>query len=214
MHLIFGGTFDPIHNGHLRVAIELRERLGVETIHLMPSHIPPHRGTPGGTSEDRLDLVKLSVADEPGLRVDGRELRRGGSSYTADTLRQLRQELGPDEPVAIVLGTDAFSGFDRWEEWQRIPELAHIVLVRRPQAELPSGSVAEALLRDRRVGDFAALKARPCGGIYEIEPPMLDISATGVRERLAEGRSIRFLVPDAVITEIRRRGLYVDEPDR
>lgn len=212
MHLIYGGTFDPVHNGHLRVAIELRERLDVDCIHLMPCHIPPHRGTPGGSSQDRLDLLTLSVAEEPGLRVDGRELQRGGSSYTADTLRQLRAELGADRPVAIVLGTDAFSGFDRWEEWERIPELAHIILVRRPQAELAPGSVPEQLLSQRRVDTIGELKASPAGGIYEIEPPMLDISATGVRERLEQGRSIRFLVPDAVVSEIRQRGLYVGEP--
>lgn len=212
MHLIYGGTFDPVHNGHLRVAIELRERLGVDCIHLMPCHIPPHRGTPGATSQDRLDLLNLSVADEPGLRVDGRELSRGGSSYTADTLRQLREELGPDRPVAIVLGTDAFSGFDRWEEWEQIPELAHIILVTRPQAELASGSVPERLLAERRMDSVGELKERPGGGIYEIEPPMLDISATGVRERLEQGRSIRFLVPDAVVTEIQQRGLYGGEP--
>lgn len=211
MHLIYGGTFDPVHNGHLRVAIELRECLEVDCIYLMPCHIPPHRATPGGTSEDRLDLLTLSVADEPGLAVDGRELRRGGSSYTADTLRQLRGELGPEQPLAIVLGTDAFSGFDRWEEWEQIPELAHIILVRRPNAELEPGSVPARLLAERRVAHLREIKSRPAGGVYEIEPPMLDISATGVRERLEQGRSIRFLVPDAVVTEIRRRGLYGGE---
>lgn len=213
MHLVYGGTFDPVHNGHLRVAIELRERLQVDCIHLMPCHIPPHRGAPGGTSQDRLDLLTLAVADEPGLQVDGRELARGGSSYTADTLRQLRQEMGPEQSIAIVLGTDAFSGFDRWEEWEQIPELAHIVLVRRPQAELTRGSVPEQLLAERRVDSVATLKNSPCGGIYEIEPPMLDISATGIRERLEQGQSVRFLVPDAVVTEICRRGLYGGEPD-
>ncbi|MFC4259401.1 nicotinate-nucleotide adenylyltransferase [Marinobacter lacisalsi] len=214
MHLVYGGTFDPVHNGHLRVAIELMERLEVDCIHLMPCHIPPHRGAPGGSSGDRLDLLNLSVADEPGLRVDGRELMRGGSSYTADTLRQLRQELGPDKPVAIVLGTDAFSSFDRWEEWEQIPELAHIILVRRPQSELAPGSVPERLLAEHRVESVRDLKATPAGGIYEIAPPMLDISATGVRERLEQGRSIRFLVPDAVVTEIKKRGLYAGESGR
>ena len=152
------------------------------------------------------------MAEEPGLEVDGRELNRDVSSYTAHTLQELRQELGPDQSVAIVLGTDAFSGFDRWEEWERIPELAHIILVRRPQAELEPGSVPDKLLAQRRVDDLDELKASPAGGIYEIEPPMLDISATGVRERLEQGRSIRFLVPDAVVAEIQKRRLYVGEP--
>lgn len=111
-----------------------------------------------------------------------------------------------------MLGTDAFSGFDRWEEWEQIPELAHIILVRRPQSELTPGSVPEKLLAEHRVETVSELKTRAGGGIYEIEPPMLDISATGIRERLEQGRSIRFLVPDAVASEIRKRGLYGGEP--
>lgn len=211
MHVIYGGTFDPIHNGHLRVAIELRERLGVDAIHLVPCHIPPHRGTPGGSSEDRQALLALALADEPGLKVDTRELNRGGSSYTADTLRQLRQELGPEEPLAMVVGTDSFAGFDRWREWTRIPELAHIVLVTRPQGTLAPGSQPYQLLAERRVSDVSALKASPAGGILELEPPLLDISATGIRERLEQGRSVRFLLPDAVLARIEERGLYGSE---
>ncbi len=208
MHVIYGGTFDPIHNGHLRVAIELREQLRVGAIHLMPSHIPPHRGTPGGTSQDRLDLLSLAVAGEPGLVVDDRELHRGGASFSADTLRQLRRELGDDEPLAMVVGTDSFAGFDRWRDWAVIPELAHIILVTRPQAKLVPGSRPATLLAERWVGSVEQLHQWPCGAILEVEPPLLDISATGVRERLADGRSARFLLPDQVLAEVHRRGLY------
>lgn len=214
MHVVYGGTFDPIHNGHLRVAIELRERLGVPRVHLMPCHIPPHRDFPGGSSQDRLDLLSLALADEPGLAVDSRELDRGGSSYSADTLRQLRRELGPDEPLVMVLGTDSFAGFDRWQEWQSIPELAHIVLVSRPGAGLAPGSEPSRLLAERRVSDASALASAPAGAILELAPPLLDISATGIRERLQQGRSIRYLVPDAVLAEIHHRGLYSDECGR
>ncbi|MFW5824585.1 MAG: nicotinate-nucleotide adenylyltransferase [Marinobacter sp.] len=211
MHVIYGGTFDPIHNGHLRVAIELRERLGIDRIHLVPSHVPPHRDEPGGSSEERLALLSLALEDEPGLAVDTRELARGGSSYTADTLNQLRQELGPDAPLAMVVGTDAFAAFDQWREWGRIPELAHIILVTRPQGELTPGSPPHQMLAQRRVRDVAALKGAPAGRILEVDPPLLEISATGIRERLQQGRSIRYLVPDAVLARIAQAGLYRDE---
>lgn len=208
MHLIYGGTFDPIHHGHLRLAVELRERLGSDRVELLPCHIPPHRGEPGADSEVRLRLLRLAIAGEPGLAIDDRELGRGGASYTADTLRQLRAELGPDEPLAMVLGTDSFAGFDRWQEWQRIPELAHIVVVRRPGAELAPDSAPASLLRARLAAGIAELHRQPAGLCLDLETPLLDISATGIRARLGAGRSVRYLVPDPVLAEIHRLGLY------
>ncbi len=208
MHVIYGGTFDPIHNGHLRVAVELREALAIREIHLLPSHIPPHRDRPGGSGDRRLELLKLAVAGEPGLAVDDRELTRDGASYTVDTLRQLREQLGPDEPLAMVVGSDAFASFDRWHQWAAIPELAHIILVARPGAQLSPGSIPARLLEKRRANHIAALKAAPGGYILELEPPLLDISATGIRERLAAGRSVRYLVPDAVLARIDELGMY------
>ncbi|MDX1552734.1 MAG: nicotinate-nucleotide adenylyltransferase [Marinobacter sp.] len=208
MHVIYGGTFDPIHHGHLRLAVELRERLGVPEVSLMPCHVPPHRDVPGATSEQRVALLELAIADEPGLTLDTRELGREGASYTAETLRQIRAELGPDEPIAMVLGTDSFAGFDRWQEWQRIPELAHIVVVRRPGPGLRPGSVPARLLEERSVGGVDALYQVPCGHILELDPPLLDISATGIRDRILSGRSPRYLLPDRVWQEIRHQGLY------
>ena len=208
MHVIYGGTFDPIHHGHLRLALEVADRLGVATVNLMPCHIPPHRGETGASAEQRLKLLDLAISGEPQLEVDDRELLRAGASYTADTLRQLRQELGPDQPLVMVVGTDSFAGFDRWREWQVIPELAHIVLVRRPGPELAADGVPAALLAERRVADPSALQTQACGLMLELEPPLLDISATGIRERIESGRSPRYLLPDSVWQEIRRLGLY------
>lgn len=208
MHVIYGGTFDPVHHGHLRLAVELRERLGVERVDLVPCHIPPHRGEPGAGSEQRLRLLEAAIRGEPGLVIDSRELERGGASYTADTLRQLRETLGLSAPLAMVVGTDAFAGFDRWREWQRIPELAHIVVVRRPGAVLAPDSMPARLVRDRLATDLAELHRAPCGLIAELDPPLLDISATGIRERIRAGRSVRYLLPDAVLEEIQRFGLY------
>jgi nicotinate-nucleotide adenylyltransferase len=155
-----------------------------------------------------LELIRLAIKDEPGLRVDDRELRRAGASYTADTLLQLRQELGPDEPLVMVVGTDAFAAFHRWREWADIPDLAHIVVVKRPGADLPVGSEAARLVRERRADGAESLRSAPCGMVLELDPPLLDISATGIRQRIADGRSPRYLTPDPVWQSIRALGLY------
>lgn len=208
MHVIYGGTFDPVHNGHLRLAIEISDRLGVGYVSLVPCHIPPHRGQTGASSSQRLEMLRLAVASEPQLRIDDRELGREGASYTADTLRQLRNELGPDEPLVMVVGTDAFASFDRWREWQQIPDLAHVVVVRRPGPSLALSGQPARLLAERGVAGPEALHQRPCGAFLELDPPLLDISATGIRERVGDGRSPRYLLPDPVWSEIRRKGLY------
>lgn len=212
MRVIYGGTFDPVHHGHLRTALEVRECLGVPEVALVPCHIPPHRGAPGVSSEQRLALLALAVAGEPGLTVDRRELDRAGASYTADTLRQLRQSMPEDEPLVMVVGTDAFAGFDRWQDWEAIPALAHIILVQRPGASLPEASAAARLLARRRVASAADLAGAPAGGILMLTLPQLEISATGVRERLASGRSIRYLVPERVLDAILQDGLYGARP--
>lgn len=208
MQVIYGGTFDPIHHGHLRLAVELRDRLGVDQIRLVPSYVPPHRDAPGASPDQRLRLLELAIAGEAGLMLDDREVRREGASYTADTLAQLREVIGPDEPLAMVVGTDAFAGFDRWRDWQRIPELAHIVVVERPGEPLDPAGIPAGLLAERGVRSPAELHNTPAGRLLSLAPPLLDISATGIRERIAAGRSPRYLFPDAVWDEIRRLELY------
>lgn len=213
MHVIYGGTFDPVHHGHLRLALEISDALAVGRVDLVPCHIPPHRGSTGASSEQRLELIRLAIDGEHRLRVDDRELRRAGASYTADTLRQLRSELGQEEPLVMVVGTDAFAAFDRWREWADIPALAHIVVVQRPGAAIPVGSEAARLLSERRASGPDALRAAPCGAILQLDPPLLDISATGIRQRIARGRSPRYLTPDPVWQRIQSLGLYGACPD-
>lgn len=135
-------------------------------------------------------------------------MHRGGASYTADTLRHIRAELGPDCPLVMVVGTDAFSSFDRWREWQEIPGLAHIVVARRPGVELPVGSEAARLVKERHANSVSELRSRPSGLVLELAPPLLEISATCIRQRIAAGRSPRYLTPDEVCRSIRAWGLY------
>ncbi len=209
MHLILGGTFDPVHHGHLRMAVELRERLEVKQVALVPCHIPPHREQPGTSSQDRLELLKLAIEGEPGLTLDDRELRREGASFTAETLRQLRSELGQRASLAMVVGMDAFAAFDQWRDWRRIPELAHIIVVNRPGAELDRDGEPARLLRQRKAEDPQQLHRQPAGLCLALDLPLLEISATGIRERIRAGLSPRYLLPDRVWRTIQARGLYL-----
>lgn len=195
---IFGGTFTPIHHGHLRLALELRERLGLESVRLLPSGRPPHRAAPQVSAEKRLAWVRLAVADEPGLLVDDRELRRHGPSYTYHSLAQLRAEL-PDRPLVLLLGDDAANSFHTWHRWQQIIELAHLVFVERPYEPPAPAPELIAHLRGRRAQAPADLHARAAGLWLSASIPPLAISSTRVRRLLKAGRSVRGLVPEAVI---------------
>lgn len=195
---LFGGTFAPIHHGHLRLAIEARERLGVERVHLIPSARPPHRAAPGISAARRLHWVQLACAGEPGLVVDDRELRREGRSYTVDTLAELRAEHA-DAPLLLLLGGDAASQFHTWHRWQQIAQLAHLVFVTRPDALRVLAPELAALLGGRRADHAQALHQRPAGLWLDLELPPLAISSTRVRRLLKARRSVRGLVPQAVI---------------
>lgn len=202
-----GGTFDPVHHGHLRMALELRERLGPAQIHMVPCQIPPHRAQPGASGEQRLAMLRAALAGEAGVVADDRELRQPGPSYTVDTLRRWRAEIGPDAPLAVMLGTDAFAGLDQWSRWEDIPELAHIIVVERPGYAVPNNSGAGRLMAERAVAR-EALWSRSCGCIWKTRLSRLDIAATDIRDRIGQGLSPRFLVPDAVWHYIREEGLY------
>ena len=205
---ILGGTFDPVHLGHLRTAVELREALGLEEVRLLPCGTPPHREPPVASGADRLAMLEAAIAGEPGLAVDTRELERPGPSYMVDTLASFRAELGPGRPLCLLLGTDALAGLERWHRWRRIPELAHLVVARRPGADLPAAGAVGELLAARRVDNTAALREAPAGRILVRDVTLLDISATRIRALLAQGRSVRYLVPEAVLELIHARGLY------
>lgn len=204
---MLGGTFDPIHIGHLRSALELREQLGFEQIRLVPCHRPVHRAQPGASAEQRLRMLELALAGETQLCADARELRRAGPSYTFDTLGELRAELGADCSLSLVVGADAFAELDTWHRWRELPQLAHIVVMARPDCPLPTRGAVAGLLEELRA-EPATLRRKTCGAIVPVALTPLPIAATAIRDLLRQGRSPRYLVPDAVWSFIREHALY------
>jgi nicotinate-nucleotide adenylyltransferase len=208
---ILGGTFNPVHNGHLRLAIELRERLGLEEVRLVPAARPPHRDAPDCPAEVRAELVSLAVAGEPGLCCDDRELYRAGPSYTIDTLGDIRQALGAATPLCLLVGADALAGLDSWHRWRELLDVAHLVAVARPGWELPTGGVVGEWIQRHRDDDLERLRREPAGMLL-VEPLRpLAISSTEIRSLVAAGRSARYLVPDRVWEHIKSAGLYAGD---
>ena len=205
---LLGGTFDPIHIGHLRAAIELREQLGFDEVRLVPCHLPPHRAAPAVDSAARKTLVALAIAGIEGLRLDDRELKRNGPSFTIDTLIETRAEEGAACSMVLALGVDAFAALDTWHRWRELLDYAHIVVMQRPDSNLPQqGEVAELLQTHR--AEKSALHERTHGAIFTFALPPLAVSATAIRNLIATQRSPRYLVPDAVCDYIREHDLYV-----
>ncbi|MCA0893055.1 nicotinate-nucleotide adenylyltransferase [Microbulbifer agarilyticus] len=207
---LFGGTFDPIHFGHLRMALELKQSLGFDEMRLLPSHQPAHRAAPGVTAEKRRDMLALALEDCPELVLDIRELLRAGPTYTVDTLEELRGELGTELSISFCMGMDSLLGLPSWHRWQRLLELAHLVVVARPGWEIPaSGQVADLLAAQR--GELADIQQQPAGKILVQEQRLLPISATDIRNQLHSGRSPQFLLPERVLDYIQSQGLYQQE---
>ncbi|HPF58872.1 MAG TPA: nicotinate-nucleotide adenylyltransferase [Candidatus Competibacteraceae bacterium] len=205
---ILGGTFDPIHHGHLRPALELLEMLQLAEVRFIPCRIPAHRGTPHITAEQRFTLVQLAIAGQPDFVADDRELRREGTSYMVDTLASLREDFGQETPLCLIVGADAFRALYTWHRWQDMTRLAHIVVMQRPGASQPVPSVLEEWIAPRRIHEALMLHGKPAGSILFQPVTQLDISATQIRVLLARGQSPRYLLPEAVLAYIADRALY------
>jgi nicotinate-nucleotide adenylyltransferase len=205
--VILGGTFDPVHIGHLRAAIELREALAAAEVRLLPCAVPPHRAVPGASAAQRLAMLQAALIDSPGIGVDARELDRPGPSYTVDTLTELRQEQG-ERPLVLAMGADAFAGLPSWHRWDELIELAHIAVLTRPDSHQRLDPRLETLLAQRGTADPLLLAARPAGALIRIEILPIPVSSTLIRQRLAAGRSLAHLVPAGVLALIDQYGLY------
>lgn len=211
---LLGGTFDPIHFGHLRLAEELAEELQLDQVRFIPAGQPPHRGQPRASAQQRLDMVQLAVAGNPRFVVDAREVERAAPSYSVDTLAELRAELPPATPLVLFMGGDAFLGLTTWHDWRRLFDLAHIAVAHRPGYSLASWEDVlpdplRKLLTTRRCEQTADILEKPAGRVFLHTITQLDISASQIRDRALRGRSLRYLLPDSVIDYITENHLYV-----
>ena len=204
---IFGGTFDPIHIGHLRMALELKQQLQLDEMRLLPCYLPPHRPMPGASANQRVDMLEIALQGCSELQIDQRELQRDNPSYTYDTLCELRAEVGTQTSLCLCMGMDSFTTLDSWHNWDQLLQLAHIVVVARPGWFLPeSGAVADLLQAQR--SEIEVIAQQAAGAIVLLEQRRLPISATDIRAQIHAGSSPQFLVPDGVWNYIRSNALY------
>jgi len=206
---VFGGTFDPVHFGHLRSAVEVRQALGIAKVKLIPAGIPAHRGRPVSEPAQRLEMLRRAIEGVGYLQVDDREIARGGTSYMIETLESIRAEVGADLPLSLVLGSDAFAQLHQWHRWRELVDVAHLVILHRPFAELTIDAQVSAWVNDRRASADQLL-AQPAGLVCDLQLTQLDISATEIRRLVEAGEPIEYLLPAGVIDYIRQQALYAE----
>ncbi len=206
---LFGGTFNPIHNGHLHVAASLLERLHFDEIRFIPSATPPLKNMPQVTANERAKMLAIAIKDTPQYMLDTRELQRSGKSYTIDTLTSLRRELGENVSLCWLIGMDAFSQLDQWHRWPELFDLAHFVIVERPLDTQPAMSANLQQVFSQRITNNAEdLHTHPCGYCLKLEIDALAISSTTVRHRLASSLPVDNMLPGSVIDYIQQQHLY------
>ena len=201
---IFGGTFDPIHYGHLRSALEVKDIFGLTEVRLIPCAQPPHRKQPATTALMRLQMLELAIKNQPGLVIDTRELNRQGVSYMVDTLKSLRQEF-KDEPLLLFIGSDAFNHLKTWHQWQHLFDYAHIVVMTRPGFKIQN---LDEFFKAKLATGITELAHNLEGKLYFQQITQLDVSATAIRNMIAKQQNPGFLLPDTVIDYIRQHQLY------
>jgi nicotinate-nucleotide adenylyltransferase len=207
---LLGGTFDPIHFGHLGMAQELAEALALDTVKFIPAAVPPLKSQPSASAADRCAMVQLAIANNPDFQLDERELKRTGPSYTVETLRSLRSELSEQDSLVLFIGSDAFKQLNRWHQWQEIIQLCHIALVARPDSEVSTGLNPELVtfLQDHYTENAMDLQSESAGLITMQAITPLAISSSAIREQLKNRQSARYLTPDCVLDYIAQHGLY------
>ncbi len=204
---IYGGTFDPIHFGHLRTVLEVKESLGLSSVRLIPCHRPPHREQPAASEQQRLQMLQLAVEGEPDFEIDPQELQRPDISYTVDTLTAIRAS-HTQTPLCLIMGQDAFANFHRWHRWQTILQLAHLVIMKRPGENALYDARITDIIRQYISTDKQSLYSKLAGHILFQPVTQLDISATRIRQLLHSGNNPRYLLPDVVLQFIKQQKLY------
>lgn len=207
MIAVMGGSFDPVHIGHLRVAIEARDHLHVDQLRLIPCGRPPHRDKSIATAAQRLHMLELAVADEQALMADDREISKNRLSYTVDTLTDLREESG-QQPICLIIGADAYQQLNTWHQWKRLFDLAHLIVVQRPGYTISTSTEVIEYTAQRCIENPQQLTKQSAGSVYFLQIPALEISSTRIRALVSEGKSIRYLVPDSVNQWMQEQQIY------
>ncbi|WP_127957721.1 nicotinate-nucleotide adenylyltransferase [Serratia microhaemolytica] len=206
---LFGGTFDPIHYGHLRPVEALAQEIGLERVTLLPNHVPPHRPQPEANAQQRLAMVQIAIAEHPLFTVDDRELHRITPSYTIDTLEELRQQHGADTRLAFIIGQDSLLSLHKWHRWQDLLNYCHLLVLARPGYQQQMETVVlQHWLEQHQVRRPVELHRQSAGYIYLANTPLWEISATEIRQRHQQGISCDDLLPRSVQRYIELQGLY------
>lgn len=214
LQALFGGTFDPVHFGHLKPVEILANLIGLQRVIIMPNNVPPHRPQPEASAEQRKHMLELAIADKPLFQLDERELRRDTPSYTSQTLQEWRAERGPTQPLGFIIGQDSLLNFPSWHQYQTILQNSHLIVCRRPGYPLTMKEEQHQEWLDTHLtNDAEDLHTLPAGKIYLAETPWFDISATLIRERLQQDLSCDDLLPASVLNYIRQQGLYQKSAD-
>lgn len=214
LQALYGGTFDPVHYGHLKPVEILANLIGLQRVIIMPNNVPPHRPQPEATSEQRKEMLALAIADKPLFRLDERELRRNTRSWTSQTLQEWRAEQGQDKPLAFIIGQDSLLNFPTWHQYETILENSHLLVCRRPGYPLTMREPQyQQWLEAHLTDNVEDLHNQPAGKIYLAETPWFDISATLIRERLQQGLACDDMLPSSVLAYINQHGLYQKSAD-
>lgn len=209
LQALFGGTFDPVHYGHLKPVETLANLIGLSRVIIMPNNVPPHRPQPEASSVQRKHMLELAIADKPLFTLDERELKRPTASYTAQTLREWRIEQGPECPLAFIIGQDSLLTFPSWHDYETILDNTHLIVCRRPGYPLQMANEQHQQWLERHLTLVPDdLHQQPAGKIYLAETPWFNISATLIRERLEKGEPCDDLMPESVLNYINQQGLY------
>ena len=205
---IFGGTFDPVHYGHLRCADEARQKLDLKNLYLLPAGTPPHRNAPGATAKQRLEMLQLALPEFPQLEIDDREIRRSGPSYMVDTLQELRTKF-PQRPLLLLLGEDAANHLHSWFHWENLFALTHLVILTRPGAKAEYRQDLAKQIQQRLAFDKQELLRSQAGGVLRLQVTSIDVSATTIKSIIRLGRSPRVMLPGTVLDYINENHLYL-----
>jgi nicotinate-nucleotide adenylyltransferase len=205
---IFGGTFDPVHFGHLRCADEVRQKLNLNKLYLLPAGTPVHRQTPQASTRQRLEMLHLAQLDFPSLSVDDREIRRTGPSYMVDTLQELREEF-PKRSLILIIGQDASNQLHTWFKWQQLFALTHIVIMNRPGTGHEYETLVANKINRHLTSDLQDLRKLTAGTVLNLDVSPVDISSTRIKNLLRQGQSPHSMLPPSVLNYINENHLYI-----